>query len=195
MPLTMYARDAMLDELASQITHIGLFEDGTPIGSVTGAASTDTFTLNGHGLTDGTLVFLSDLMGGNGLVEGRPYFVVNSAANTFQLSHYPGGDPVNFTTDVSDVTVTPSEELAGGNYSREEINYDSAADGVIDDTDNGIDITVPSGATVNRAGYFDASTSGNLLAVTKQTPEGPYGAEGIYRVTDSKINLNAAGAN
>ena len=70
MPLTMYARDAMLDELASQITHIGLFEDGTPIGSVTGAASTDTFTLNGHGLTDGTLVFLSDLMGGNGLVEG-----------------------------------------------------------------------------------------------------------------------------
>lgn len=79
----------------------------TALTGVTGVASTDTFTKTAHGLTDGRTVRLSALDGGTGLFTSTTYYIINSAANTFKLSTSSGGSAVDFTTDVTSVTVTP----------------------------------------------------------------------------------------
>jgi hypothetical protein len=193
MPYTISGRNLMLDALRAAITYIGLFDAGTALTAVTGITSTDTFTKTAHGMANGTLVLVSGLTGGASLVVGRPYFVVATAANTFQLAHTVGGSAVDLGTDVTAATVTPYAELSGGSYARVAIAYAAAADGQIDDTTNGADVNVPAGATVDAVGYFTASSGGTLHSMTVQTPEGPYGSAGIYRVTDSKQHLNASG--
>ncbi len=196
MPYTMLARNAMLDHLDTLISHIGLLQAGTPLTGVTSVTSTDTFTKTSHGLASGDLVILTAKTGGTSLVVDRPYFVIATGltANDFRVAHTVGGSAADHGTDVTAVTVTEYTELSGGTYARVAIAYAAAADGVLDDSTNGADVNVPAAATVNAVGYYSAPTAGNLHAVTIQTPEGPYGSAGIYRVTDSKLNLNATGA-
>lgn len=74
--------------------------------SVTGTASTDVFTKTSHGMVNGASVLLSSLSGGTGLSTSTTYYVINRAANTFQLSATPGGAAVDFTTNVTSVSVT-----------------------------------------------------------------------------------------
>lgn len=196
MPYTMLARNSMLDHLDTLVSHIGLLQAGTPLTGVTSVTSTDTFTKTAHGLAAGDLVILTAKTGGTSLVVDRPYFVIATGltANDFRVAHTVGGTAVDHGTDVTAVTVTRYVELSGGTYARVAITYAAAADGVLDDSTNGVDINVPAAATVNAVGYYSASTAGNLHAITIQTAEGPYGSAGIYRVTDSKLNLNATGA-
>src|SRR5689334_20843666 len=115
------------------MTHVGLYDAGTPLTGVTGVTSTDTFTKTSHGMANGTLVVLSALSGGSGLVAGRPYFVVASTANTFQLSGTVGGAAVDLVSDVTSATVTPLAELSGGTYARVAIAWNAASGGAIDD--------------------------------------------------------------
>lgn len=198
MPYTISGRNLMLDALrgtnpAAPITHLGLFTDGAGK-SVTGVASTDVLTSAAHGYSNGDLVFLSALTGGTGLVSGRPYFVVASATNTFQLALTVGGTAVDFTTDLTVGTVTRSVELSGGSpaYARGAIAFAAAAGGLIDDSTNGVTMNVPAATTVNRVGCFSASTAGTLQEISPVTAE-VFAGQGTYTVTDAKLDLLAAG--
>lgn len=62
-------------------------------------AGTDTITSAGHGLSDGDPVPVSNTGGAlpAGLAAGTTYYVINSTADTFQLSTSEGGAAVDIT--------------------------------------------------------------------------------------------------
>lgn len=75
---------------------------GSVLGTVTADSATDTFTRTSHGLANGDRVFFSNSGGAlpAGLFEHAfPYYVINTAANTFQVSTTGGGAALNFTTN------------------------------------------------------------------------------------------------
>lgn len=181
------------------ITHLGLMTAGAGITGVTSVTSTDTFTKTSHGLANGTPILLTAMTGGTALKAGnagnadelaRVYFVVNTAANTFQVSHTVGGSVVDHGTDISAVTVIALTEVSGGSpaYARKTVTYAAAADGAINDSANGTPFDVPAAAVVDYVSYHSASTAGNLLGVDKVTQE-TFGSQGTYTVTDSNIDL------
>lgn len=195
MPYTAAAKDLMLNALAgtnptTPITHVGAFA-ADPGKSVTGVTSSDVITSNGHGYANGDLVLLSALTGGSGLVAGRPYFVIGQTANTFQLALKPGGAAVDLGSDVTAGTVTRYVELSGGApaYARKVIAYSAASNGTMDDSTNGAVLDVPAAATVAALGAHSAVTAGTVLVFQTVTPEGPYGSQGTYTVTDSDLDL------
>lgn len=193
MTLTTLGKNIALGAIASAGTHVGAFQAGTALTAVTGATPS-TFTKTTHGLANGTVVLLSSLSGGSGLVAGRIYYVINTATNTFQLALTPGGSAVDMVTTVTSATVTPYAELSGGSpaYARITNSWNTAADGNLDNNVAGANINVPAGATVNALGVFSAITSGNLIDLVVVTPEGPYGAQGEYQLSDYDINMMAA---
>ena len=69
----------------------------------TAAASNDTFTANGHGLTDGMAVRVDAELNTDTLPTGvnnsTTYYIVNSATNTFKLSATQGGAAIDLTVD------------------------------------------------------------------------------------------------
>lgn len=197
MPYTVSAKNLMLAALAgtnptTPITHVGILDADTGK-AVTGTASSDTFTSTAHGYSNGDLVLLSGLTGGAGLVAGAPYFVINTATNTFKLTCVPGGAAVDFTTDLSAGTVTRLIELSGGSpaYARKSIAFNAPSEGSIDDSTNGAIIDVPAGATTDYIGYWSASTAGTLNAVNGANPVETFVGQGTYTVTDADLNLNA----
>jgi hypothetical protein len=195
MPYTTLGKHQMLKALkgtnpTTPITHVGLLDEGTALTAVTGVNSTDTLTKTGHGLSNGNLVVLRSKTGGSGVKEEYPYFVVGVAGDDFQLSEEPGGTATDLGSDISAVTVVPLAEISGGTpaYARQSITFADPAEGVMDDTDNGIEFDVPAG-TVNYSAYYSASSGGALLAIRKQTAE-VYGAQGSYLLLDVKLDLN-----
>lgn len=68
--------------------------------AVTGEADTEVFSATAHGLLDGQQVALYSLTGGTGISAGI-YYVINRAADTFQLSTTRGGSAAAFTSDIS----------------------------------------------------------------------------------------------
>jgi hypothetical protein len=193
MPLTTLGKNTGLTAIASAATHVGAFQAGTALTSVTGATPS-TFTKSAHGMANNTLVLVSALSGGTSLVAGRPYFVINQATNTFQLALTPGGAAVDMGTTVTSATVTPYTEITyHTSGTRATQSWNTAAGGAIDNNVVGASLNIPSGATVNALGAFSASTAGNLLDFATVTAEGPYGANGAYDVSDYDIDLNAAG--
>lgn len=192
MTLTTLGKNTALGAVATAATHVGAFQAAAAITAISGATPS-TFTKTAHGLANGTLVLLSALSGGSGLVSGRPYFVVSTAANTFQLALTPGGAAVDMVTTVTSMTATPYAEIVyHTSGTRATQSWNTAANGAIDNNVVGASLNIPSGATVNALGAFSASTAGNLHDFTTVTPEGPYGANGLYDVTDYDIDLNAA---
>lgn len=63
--------------------------------------STDTFTLNNHTLSNGTVINFSDIIasGTPGISTGTDYYVINSTTNTFQLSSSFNGPALSITSD------------------------------------------------------------------------------------------------
>ena len=172
------------------ITHVGLFDKDAAISTITGVASTDVCTKTAHGLSDGNLVVLSAISGGTGLKAGYPYFIITSAANTFQLSETPGGSAHDFTMDVTAMTLERLVEISGGSpaYARKAIAFNAPVEGLMDDSTNGAVVDVPA-STVDYVGLFSAVTAGTLLAIDDVTAE-LFAAQGTYSVTDAKLNLN-----
>ena len=75
---------------------------GSVVGTVTADSATDTFTMTAHGLANGDRVFFSNSGGAlpTGLFENSlPYYVINTAANMFQIATTGSGSAVNFTTN------------------------------------------------------------------------------------------------
>jgi hypothetical protein len=69
-------------------------------------ASPCVVTLNAHTLVNGNRVKLGGTAVPTGFTAGTSYYVVNAAANTFQLSATPGGTAINSTSTGTSVTVT-----------------------------------------------------------------------------------------
>lgn len=125
MPATFSPANAAAIALASNVTfaglpgawilYIGAFTtDASPvfIGSMPNGqlksfscvASSDVFTSNGHGYTDGMPVALLGVVGTTfpgALTQDTPYYIRNATTNTFQLSATEGvSDPiVNVSSD------------------------------------------------------------------------------------------------
>jgi hypothetical protein len=196
MPYTAAGKNLMLSAMkgtnpTTQITHAGLFDEAAALTSVTGVAATDIFTKVSHGLTNGNLVVLRSLTGGTGLFNEFPYYVIGVAGDTFQLSQISGGSAVNFTTDVSSVSVVKLVEISGGSpaYARKAIAFNTPVDGSMDDSTNGAVFDCPAGAVVNYAGFFSAVTAGTLNAIDPVTEE-TFGAQGTYTLTNADLDLN-----
>lgn len=209
---TYAAKNLMLNALkgtnpTTPITHVGLLTAAAaPLTAVTAVTSTDTFTKTAHGLVNGDVVILTSVTGGtggtdplrygnagNGDENAEPFFVIASAANTFQLSRTSGGAAVDIGTDITAATVTKLTEVTGGSpaYARKAIAYNAAADGTMDDSTNGAVFDVPAAAVVDYVGYFSAVTAGTLLGIDKVTQE-TFAAQGTYTLTDSDLDLLAA---
>lgn len=197
MPLTTAAKNVALDAVAKQanptisISHVGAMSKGADITGVTGVTSTDTLTKTAHGLANGDVVIPSGISGGSALVAGHPYFVVASAANTFQLSQTSGGTATDLGTDVTAMTVNKLTEVSGGSpaYARVAVTWANAVEAVSDDTTNGAVINIPAGTTVSYVSMHSALTVGTLMGVQSVTPE-VFAAQGTYTVTDAKVQLS-----
>lgn len=97
---------------------------GSSVGTVTANSGTDTFTLTAHGLANNTRVFFTNSGGalpGGLLPLATPYYVVNTAANTFQVSTFSGGAAENITSNGTGTTTvhrsTQALDWLGGTYS------------------------------------------------------------------------------
>ena len=196
MPYSTLAKNLMLDALVGinptdPITHAALFDESAAIESVVGVASTDMLTKIGHGLSNGDLVVLRSLAGGEGLIEEFPYFVVGVSGDDFQLSKILAGSAADFTTDVTSVSVVELVELSGGTpaYARKSITFNAAADGSKDSSNQPV-FDVAAGATVNYVGFFSAITAGILRGVDNVTEE-LFGGQGVYTLIDADLDLNA----
>lgn len=78
------------------------------------AASTDNFTSNAHGLSDGDRVAIWDFNVDGGITIGA-YYVVSSATNTFKVAKTSGGSALDvladFTGQWAEVTAPDSEDV------------------------------------------------------------------------------------
>jgi hypothetical protein len=74
---------------------------GAAVGTVTADSGTDTFTRTAHGLTNTTRVHFASTgtLPGNVTATDTPYYVINAAANTFQISLNSGGAAHNLTSN------------------------------------------------------------------------------------------------
>jgi len=59
----------------------------------------DTVTLTNHGINNNTIVSFSTITTTTGISVYTPYYVVNTAANTFQVANSQGGAALPLTTD------------------------------------------------------------------------------------------------
>jgi hypothetical protein len=80
---------------------------GAAVTAITGANATNLFTKAAHGFSGGENVVITARTGGAGLekVEGGGLFVLFVSASTFRLALSPGSPEVDFTTDVTAMTL------------------------------------------------------------------------------------------
>jgi len=90
--------------------------------SVTGVASTDTFTCNDHTFVNDEKVVFEDFVGA-AEVGVDDLWVVGATATTFQVSFTLGGGAVNFTTDMTTGFVTQNPQQAVNYLSQSEAGW------------------------------------------------------------------------
>ena len=82
-----------------------------------------------------------------------------------------------------------SNEISGGTYARQKIEWNAAASGAIDDKTNGAVFAVPAGKTVKFVGYWsDAAGTPKFEAFNEVTNE-TFTGEGTYTLTDADLDL------
>lgn len=188
---TDYGLNAMLNGsgFAGTATYAGLLV-AAAAKTGTATASTDVISSTSHGYSNGDVVIFTTLTGGSGLTLNRPYYVVNQATSTFQVAKSAGGTVVDITSDYSTINVKKLTEVSGGSpaYARKGLTWTTAAAGTI-----GISSTyafdVPAG-TVDAVGFYNASSSGTLLAGHVGTQE-VFGAQGTYTLTSAPMTLTS----
>ena len=130
--------------------------------------ATDTITFGSHALTDGDVVAFRTAP--SGLTDNRPYYVINAAPGTFQLSLTPGGGVLDLTT----VQAATSFMATGLNLDGNTLGMN----GYITGTTGTAAIGGGSASTIT----LPTTTSGNLYL---------HGATGIW--IDPSIKDNGAG--
>lgn len=83
--------------------------------SVTSDVSANTLSLTGHNIPNGTMVSFTALGTTTGVSTNAPYYVVNSAANTFQIALEPGGSAIDLTGSNGSMTVIWWSKIASIN--------------------------------------------------------------------------------
>jgi hypothetical protein len=81
---------------------VGMRVSGTGIDtavSITLQTGANTITRASHGLTDNKIIYLMTLVTTTGATIKRPYYVVNSTSNTFQISLTLGGSPITLVNN------------------------------------------------------------------------------------------------
>jgi hypothetical protein len=73
----------------------------------------DVFTLNNHGMADGTRIKLTGVTTTTGITAGTTYFVVGATTNTFQVSLTEGGSAVALTTNGSATFILAPNAIVG----------------------------------------------------------------------------------
>lgn len=98
---TLY--EALLDQVISFLSTVSThtLRVGTAVGTPTADASTDTFTLASHGLSNNAPIYFTNSGGAlpSGVSALTKYYVIGATTNTFQISTTVGGAAVNFTTN------------------------------------------------------------------------------------------------
>lgn len=143
--------------------------------TVTADNTTDTFTKVAHGLVNNDRVAFYATTLPTGILATtfatfNPYFVVNAAANTFQVSTTEGGVPLNFTTDGVAVYVAKLELIWSYDVPLQQM---VVADWAMQTKTN----------TLSRRGYFLQDTCFPRSATPM--PVQPLTAQTVNRVGDS----------
>jgi hypothetical protein len=100
------AMEAIVQDVDNRLAiELGNAAVGGPTGAITATAATNNVNLTGHRYQNGDKVEFPTLTGGAGLTAGTDYYVVNAAANTFQVSATRGGAAIDITTDATAGTV------------------------------------------------------------------------------------------
>lgn len=100
---------AMGDELMQSAS--GAFVKRATL-AVTTTDAGDLFTATAHGLSNGTPLTFTSITTTTGVSVGVTYYVVTTAANTFQVAATPGGAAIAITTDGSAVVSQQAMGLA-----------------------------------------------------------------------------------
>lgn len=177
---------------AAPITHAALFYTAAGVTAVNGVASTDTFQKVAHGLVNGDVGVFRGGAGGASFANEVPYFVVNAAADTFQLSRSSGGVVADLSADLTSISFYKLAEISGGSpaYARQPISFNVPVDGAIEMSANIIfDVPV---CSIEYVAYFSAVTGGNLLGISSVEPVA-FVAQNTYTVTAVLMDLNTGG--
>jgi|SRR5690625_2492094 len=95
---------------------------------------------------------------------------------------------VGYVSLHSSSTASSSNELSGGEYSRQSIEFGSASDGEIKSS-NEPEFQVPGGSTVSSVGFWSSETGGTLYGYAEVDAE-TYANDGLYRVQSASLDLN-----
>ena len=137
-------------------------------GPVTFTASTSTVNRTTHGYSDGMLISFDTITTTTGITTGQKYYVVNSTANTFQVSATSGGTALTLTNDGTGnilpykqciVTVTPQ---AGQTLTNVNLNLRHTQSGLVAGTETGwLDILI-SGPNLSTLQVMGNSSTTNV---------------------------------
>jgi len=147
--------------------NINSLRNTTTATTVTANGTTETFTLTAHGYSNGDVVNAS---GTGGLTSGVPYYVINAAANTFQLSTTPGGS-VALLSNNTNGAITPGVSLGAFNLGTLGILNGSTVPLIIGGTGGAVTLpTTTAGNLYVTAGigsiFMDAPINNNTGALT-----------------------------
>lgn len=99
--LNTTAQSAVVNMADTSGLSVGMLVTGSGLGNlglaITSDVAANTFGLTGHGLPNGTPVSFSNLSTTTGLSTNTIYYVVNAAADTFQVALTVGGAAINLT--------------------------------------------------------------------------------------------------
>lgn len=100
-------------------TNVQVVASATVTTGFTLQAAGDTVTKTSHGLANGTVVTMSAVTGATTVVSNNSYYVISTAANTFQLANSLGGTAIDIDVDgtASVITNTSSTDLTTDNVS------------------------------------------------------------------------------
>jgi hypothetical protein len=157
----------------------------------TGNSTTDVITATGHTFQNNEQVVFHSITGGAGLVTGNPYYVINRATDTLQLSTSSGGAAINFTTDITaGVLHRASGSLGDGfqlnsltdywyapHLTLQNIRFDSVARVDCKAQEDGTGVYAALAVHSDLLQIYGTSTR-NLVRIDKMS--GDYGYQGIF---------------
>lgn len=111
-----------------------------------------TVTWTAHGLSDGDrVVFFTDGALLTGITAYKPYYVVNSTANDFEIAATPGGTPIDFSGTQSgvhqaahelDLGATLDNVVIAAKYTKADMKADQFGDTILNRSVSGIEVSV-----------------------------------------------------
>lgn len=196
--VTQTGKNFMLDALfrntlgAADVTHAGLFDFDNGR-NVTGETVDDNIDDTATPYANGDIIIFTAKTGGSNIVLLKPYYVINKAANLFQISEVAGGAAVDLGSDLTaTTTVRKLTEISGGSpaYARKAIAFNAATLGSIDDS-TAPAFDIPAGATVDGVGLYDQLAAGGTLQAFDDLTSEAFAGQGTYTLNDTDVDLNA----